>query len=92
MLIIFINYSFSIEDSLQSDLRISTAGKHIESIRVKHVKTFQDGNIFYIIDQIERFKSSVVNQELSSLHGESLEITLTIFLVNHVRFDARFFF
>ena len=55
----------------KSDMRISTAGKHIEVIRIKN-------NIFHIIKD-KGLKGTAVNQALPSSHGGLFEITLRFF-------------
>ena len=62
-------------------LRFFTAGKHIEIIRIKLFSIYKNNIIFHIIDEI---KGTVVNRELSSLHGGSLEITAIVRLIEHL--------
>ena len=38
----------------------------------------ENDNIFHIIDQKNIFKGTVVNRALSSLHGGSLEVMLSL--------------
>jgi len=76
----FENYLFSIEVSLQNDLRISPAEKHLLGIRMKTL--FHLDNCQYLPHywSYNGFNGTVMNRALPSLQGGSLEITLTVSL------------
>ena len=66
--------------SLNSDLRISTAGKYIGIIRIKQFQALDkqqyliNDNIFTLLIRYRFQAGTIVNRALSSLHGGSLKI------------------
>ena len=57
---------------------ISTAGKHIGILRKKTLSNLKKRHYLQHYWSDKGFKSTFVNRVLPSLHGGSLEITLTV--------------
>jgi len=57
-------------------LRFSTAGKHLGFIRNRH--TYKKQHISNIFKSNQGFMATVVYRALPSLHGGSIEITLSV--------------
>ena len=67
--------------SLKNGLRILLAEKYIGIIKIKHLNLEKRQYLPHYWS-VKYFKGTVVNREMPSLHGGSLEITLSVPLMS----------
>jgi len=88
----FENCLFLIVVSLQSDLHISTAGKHIGVIRIDQFQSSRNDNIVHIIDQKNVSRVQLWIRHCHLMNVRSLEISLTVPLITHCTFIVQYIY